>query len=76
MTNGDFINMVVNDLKAYHKGGVLESVKHNSHMSKYAGERVSPDTIDAILVDFVNFIGSRRGMDLGLYTKDLREEKP
>lgn len=74
MTNGEFMDIVVNDLRTYRDTGVLESVRRNSHMNDYRYEYVAPETIDAILVDFVNFIGSRRGMDLGLYTKDLANE--
>lgn len=74
MTNGEFIEMVVNDLKSYRGQGVMESVKRNSHMNDYHGEHVTPEAVDAILVDFVNFVGGRRGLDLGLYTKDLQSE--
>lgn len=72
MTNGEFMDMVINDLKAYHKADPMASVKRNIHMSDYYGQPVAPQTVDALLVDFVNFIGMRRGMDLGLYTRDLR----
>ena len=73
MKNGEFIDIIIKDLKAYRASGVMESVERNKHMNQYEGERVSGQTVDAILVDFVNFIGNRRGMDLGLYTVDLDE---
>lgn len=32
---------------------------------------VLDSTIDAILVDFINYIAHMQGIDLALYTKDL-----
>lgn len=75
MTNGEFMDLLVKDLKAYHKAGPMESVKRNVHMSDYYGQPVAAETVDALLVDFVNFVGMRRGMDLGLYTRDLKDDE-
>jgi hypothetical protein len=72
MTNGDFMKIVTNDLKAYVKQGPSESVRRNHHMNEWEGD-IPSDLSDALLVDFVNYIASRRGMDYGLYTRDLKE---
>jgi len=71
MSNGEFIGLIMKDLIAYRKMGVMTSVRRNMHMNDYRGEAVHPDVFDAILVDFVNFIAGQRGMDYGLYTRDL-----
>jgi len=71
MTRGELVGLIAKYAKEYRKLGVLESVKRNSHMSQYKGEQVSPQTIDAILVDFVNFVGMKQCLDFGMYTKDL-----
>ena len=55
-----------------------DSIKRNNHMNKL-GESgmlgISQDHIDAVLVDFVNYIGTNQGLDWGLYTKDLYGER-
>ena len=35
--------------------------------------KLDRDTIDALAVEFINYIGIRIGMDYAIYTKDLRE---
>jgi len=71
MANGELMKMLVKYAKEY-APDCLESIKCNSHMNKYRGKVVAQTTIDAILVDFVNFIGHGQGLDLGLYTRDLK----
>ena len=73
MNKGDLLNMIVRYAKEYRKSGIMESVKRNNHMNKYSGENVSHEVADAILVDFVNFVGVNQGMDLGMYTDDLED---
>jgi hypothetical protein len=74
MTRGDLVFLIADYAKQYRKAGVLESVARNRHMNQYEGEQVSPQTIDAILVDFVNFVGVKQGIDLAMYTSDLDEK--
>lgn len=52
--------------------GARESIYRNKHMNNvdHVAE-VEPYVVDAVLVDFINFIAMKQGMDLGLYTKDL-----
>lgn len=71
-TYGELSEWLVKKAKQYRKQGVLESIKRNRHMNNYNGDVVSQDTIDAILVDFVNF--AVLPMDLAMYTEDLEEE--
>ena len=71
MNRGELVLLISQYAKKYCLGGVLESVSRNHHMNKYSGELVSKETIDAIIVDFVNFIGMQQGIDLAMYTDDL-----
>ena len=57
-----------------------ESVKQNQHMNLVIEEDVDialgdDNIVEAVLVDFVNYIGNNQGLDWGLYTKHLHEEK-
>lgn len=53
-----------------------ESVVNNCHMNNLTNEEVSQDAVDAILVDFINYIGGNYGIDYALYTSDLRSNEP
>jgi hypothetical protein len=49
------------------------SLKRNNHMNEIEeGEVVQQRHIDAVLVDFINHIGVKHGIDYALYTKDLK----
>jgi ATP-dependent protease ClpP protease subunit len=72
MTKGDLLNLIKGYADSYH---VLsqESIKRNTHMNDvFIGETVQQRHIDAVLVDFINFIAQKNCMDYGLYTKDLK----
>lgn len=73
MTRGELVELIAKYAKQYRKTGVLESLQRNHHMNQYEGEQVSAQTIDAILVDFVNFVGYKQCLDFGMYTRDLDE---
>ncbi len=47
------------------------SVQRNSHMSDYDGPAPTRDLTDAVIVDFINAVAVRHGVDLALYAKDL-----
>ena len=50
-----------------------QSLERNNHMSETeTGEIVQQRHIDAVLVDFINYIAYKHGIDYGLYTKDLK----
>lgn len=70
MTNGELFNML-EVYAAEYAPKAIESITRNCHMNNYRGEQVSRNTIDALIVDFINFIAYKKGGDLGLYTKDL-----
>ena len=72
MNKGEFVKMIHEMMERYRNIGILQSVKRNKHMNDYKGEPVSQETLDAIMVDFVNYIAATQGMDYALYTKDLK----
>jgi hypothetical protein len=72
MTRGELVEWLVKNVKEYRNSGVLKSVRRNNHMNDYKGENVSQETLDAVLVDFVNFLGMQQGIDLAMYTSDLK----
>ena len=76
MTRGELLNMLERVARETHLT-TMESVKRNSHMSLV--DENCPDVpqyiIDAILVSFINEVGTQQGLDLGLYTKDLYNER-
>ena len=42
-------------------------------MNNLKGEcSISQDDVDAVLVDFINNIAVKRGIDYGLYTEDIK----
>jgi hypothetical protein len=50
-----------------------QSLERNNHMNEIeGGEMVQQRHIDAVLVDFINYIGVKHGIDYALYTKDLK----
>ena len=74
MTNGDFFELVMKHGKAYIKDA-QESIVRNNHMNEIEdGEQVQQRHIDAVLVDFINHIGNKMCMDMGIYTEDLNKE--
>jgi len=72
MTNGELMKMLIKHAKDY-APGCAESVVRNKHMNVFQADDIEREVSDAIIVDFLNFIGGRHGMDLGLGTEGLAE---
>ena len=72
MTKIDLLNMLSNEAKTYCPNAV-ETVIRNGHMNEFKGDGISQSAVDALIVDFINFVASGQGIDYGMYTKDLRE---
>lgn len=50
------------------------SLVRNNHMNDIKdNEEIDQRVIDAVLVDFINFIGMKNCVDYALYTRDLRD---
>jgi hypothetical protein len=69
MTRGDFLKYIDECAVDYVKDS--NSVIRNKHMNDYKGDAVPQELIDALIVDFVNYVGTTQGLDYGMYTKDL-----
>jgi hypothetical protein len=77
VTKGDFVNLLVKCLKDYRKEEPLKSILRNRHMNEITVRDMAytdMKMVDAILVDFVNYVAAWQGLDLGLYTKDIATE--
>ena len=71
MTIGEELQLLTKHAKDYRKDA-QKSVERNRHMNQIEeGEHVQQRHVDAILVDFINYIGVCHGCDYALYTSDL-----
>jgi len=72
MTRGEFLEALTTFAKTYRKGA-KKSIFRNKHMNNLNGkELVTQKIIDALLVDFINYVGVQQCVDYGLYTSDLQ----
>lgn len=75
LTSVELLQLLTNFAKDYAKESA-ESIKRNCHMNDVPEtETVSQKSVDAVLVDFINYIGVRHLVDYGLYTSDLNKPK-
>ena len=74
MTRGELLDYLIVCAEEYRKGA-MKSIIRNIHMNEVTGALIDQRDIDALLVDFINFIGVNQGIDLGLYTKDLEGKR-
>lgn len=77
MTKIDFLNALTHYAKNY-APQAAESVIRNSHMNdldKIKSKAPSQAQIDALLVDFINYIGACQCVDYGIYASDLRDAR-
>ena len=51
----------------------METIKTNNHMNDATGTKIDQRDIDALLVDFINYVGSEQGVDYGLHTNNLSD---
>lgn len=73
MNKIELLTYLTNTAKVYRPDAVA-SVLRNRHMNQIAdSEYPHQNVVDAVLVDFINYIGTRNGIDYALYTKDLSE---
>jgi hypothetical protein len=74
MTVGGLLKALESFAKKY-RLDAIDSVNRNKHMNDLTDENINQQIVDAILVDFINFIAGEYGGDLGLYTHYLKEEE-
>ena len=68
------LNQLTENAKEY-KLIAKDSVKRNKHMNQGIDDFdiIRQAVIDAVLVDFINYIGVKSGIDYALYTSDLNK---
>jgi len=72
-TTGELLDLLYKDAEEYIKGSKV-SILRNTHMNELTPKTNIPqEIIDAVVVDFINFVGGKRGCDVGMYTKYLRK---
>jgi len=74
MTKIELLSILSNEAKTYCPVAV-ESVINNGHMNEFNGNDIPQSAVDALIVDFINYIAVGQGIDYGLHTKDLRKKK-
>ena len=68
------LNQTTKYAKAYRQTAA-KSIERNRHMNEVElGEKLQQRHIDAVLVDFINYIATSHRIDYGLYTKDLNSK--
>lgn len=73
MNKGQLMEMLVNNAKEYINDSE-ESIKRNSHMNEVSkSETINRIHSEAVITDFLNFVGTKQGLDLGMYTSDLKQ---
>jgi len=75
MTNGELLDLLlINAIEYCPDAG--RSIIRNSHMNSCNNRtKVDQSTVDALIVDFINFVATGMGGDLGLYTRYLYERR-
>ncbi len=67
----EVLNKTADYAKKY-RSEAQKSLERNNHMNQIEdSEQVQQRIIDAVLVDFINYIGVKHGIDYAMYTKDL-----
>ena len=86
MTKGDYMKMIEADARDYIAQDVIRSILRNSHMNDLKVDEAvqvlakvpkefMKNLTEAIIVDFINFLGYKQGLDYGMYTYDLKGER-
>lgn len=70
MTNGELINLLIQRAKEY-RSDANSSLARNDH--QHPVFHMDQSVIDALLTDFINYVGANQGMDVGLCSYDLEK---
>jgi hypothetical protein len=74
ITNKELADLLVKQAQKYVKEMKNTGVIINRHMNAYRDGEPDQKLVDAVVVDFINYVMRQGGMDLALYTIDLREK--
>ena len=70
-SQGELLDYLKNVLFKY-QPTAIESLRRNHHMNDITPKtKIDPKVVDAVLVDFINFVGACGGVDYAMYTSDL-----
>lgn len=73
-TAEELVDVLIADAKEY-APDACDSIMRNKHMNNIGPDvAIEPDLVDATIVDFINFVGSTRGLDVAMYTVDLKSK--
>ncbi|MFA5020951.1 MAG: hypothetical protein WC517_02745 [Patescibacteria group bacterium] len=80
MNRMELLELLTKEAREYRKHA-KESIGRNKHMNRLSPKNLASlrriknllieRIIDALLVDFINYIGASQGIDYGLHTTDL-----
>jgi hypothetical protein len=74
MTKIELLSYLTAIVREYRKN-CNKSINVNKHMNELNGKaKIKQKVIDAILVDFINYVGINQGVDYGLYTNDIKDK--
>jgi hypothetical protein len=76
LSKRDLMNLLEKEAKLY-RLNANDSLRRNGHMNDYAmkgREDVPQEIVDALLVDFINYVGTGQGLDEGLYVHNLKKD--
>ena len=82
MKIGELLKSLARYASLYYRDAV-ESIKRNRHMNDLTEqdffeigrhEVLIEKVVDATIVDFINFVGAKHGVDFAMYTKNLLEK--
>ena len=72
----DLLHLVEKNIGDY-RLGTNDSLRRSCHMNNHVmedREDIPQEVIDALLVDFLNYMGTWQGVNYGMYTRHLEEE--
>ncbi len=69
----EMLNLSKNYADRYSKDAQVSLVRNNHMNDIKSDELIDQRVIDAVLVDFINFIAAKHCIDYALYTSDLRK---
>ncbi len=72
----DLLNLIEGNVRTY-RLDANDSLRRNSHMNANVmahRENIPQEVVDALLVDFINYVGVWQGVDYGMYVEDLNKK--
>lgn len=75
VTKKQMMDYLTEVAKSYVKDA-RESVRRNKHMHNFKKGSVSQHLVEAVVVDFINRVGTDQGLDWCLYTHYLHDDAP